>query len=100
MIRTSDTSSENNTRNNNNKDIKEGTNRNQMIKNDKHNSKQKRNKYSKGSDMKINNSQLNCDIEGYHRTTPFLTKPNLHSKGITRYNTYNDMKEGTTSKKK
>ena len=50
--------------------------------------------------MKIRKSQLNYDIEGYHSTTPFLTKPNLHSKGITRHNTYNDMKEGTTSKKK
>ena len=48
--------------------------------------------------MKIHNSQLNCDIDGYPSTTPFLTKPIIHSKGLTKYNTYNDMNEGTTSK--
>ena len=48
--------------------------------------------------MKIHNSQLNCDIDKYPSTTPFLTKPNIHSQGRTKYNTYNDMNEGTTSK--
>ena len=48
--------------------------------------------------MKIHYSQLNCDIDGYPSTTSSLTKPNLHSKGITKYKIYNDMKEGTTSK--
>ena len=69
-----------------------------MIKNDIYNTKQKCNKYLEGIDMKTSDSKLRYDIEGYYNNNPFITKCNMYSKGVTRKNIYQNMKEGTTRK--
>ena len=48
--------------------------------------------------MKISDSKLRYEIEGYYSNTPFITKRGTYSKSATRNNNHEDMKDDTTRK--
>jgi len=97
-IKSSDKSSENEKRNNNNKEIKDGTNRNQMITNDNCSNTQKDNKYLQGTYVKIFGYKLGNAIEEEDNTTPFITKGITYSENVKQTNDHEDMKESITRK--